>query len=192
MSTANAMKNGAPDNASTTSDPKDWTDRELLDACIRKDDRAWRELHRRYDEPLRGAAYKRLGRSLVERLPSDWRNDVMGDFWLKLLERDMANIRCFDWNKGKALYKWFAKLVSQCAVDYASTILDQPDFAPVEDAHEVADEGGILASGREPIRGSLSAHVRRMNRRAADADKNEQRDRAKAARKRRRSKKAGA
>jgi hypothetical protein len=39
---------------------RDWTDRELLAACIQKDNRAWQELMRRYDGPLRGAVYKRL------------------------------------------------------------------------------------------------------------------------------------
>jgi hypothetical protein len=186
MSAANAMKIHAPADASTTANVTDCTDRELLAACLRKDDCAWRELHRRYDGPLRGTAYKVLGQSLADRLPSDWRNDVMGDFWLKLIERDMAHLRSFDWDKGTALYKWFARLVWQCAVDYASMILDQPDFAPVEDAHEVADDGGVLASGREPLRGSLSAHVRRFNAKLAEEAKEEERERVRQARKRRR------
>jgi len=192
MTTANAMKIQAPADASTPTDVKDWTDHELLDACIRNDRRAWPELHRRYDGSLRGTAYKKLGQSLVARLPSDWRNDVMGDFWLKVIERDMAHLRSFDWNKGTALYKWFARLVCQCAVDYAATVLDQPEFAPVEDAHEVADEGGVLASGREPLRGSLSARARRFNAKLAEEAKDLQRDRVKQARKRRRTSKAEA
>ena len=186
MTTANATKFHAPADAGATTDVKEWTHRDVLDACIRKDERAWRELHRRYDESLRAAAYKRLGMSLVERLPSDWRDDIMGDFWLKVLERDMANLRCFDWEEGTALYKWFARLVGQCATDYAGAILDQPDFAPVEDAHGVPDDGGVLASGREPLRGSLSGRARRFNAKLAEEAKEEERKRARDGRKRRR------
>jgi hypothetical protein len=187
MTTANAMKIDAPADASATTDLKDWTDREVLDACIRKDQRAWRELHRRYDAPLRVAAYKRL-KPLVTRLPSDFRDDVMGAFWLKVVERDMAHLRCFNWGAGTALYKWFARLVGQCATDYAGMILDQPDFAPLKDAREVPDDGGVLASGREPLRGSLSARARRWNARMAEKAKDEERMRARQARKRRRAK----
>jgi hypothetical protein len=192
MTTANATKFHAPADAGATTDVSRWTDREVLDACIRKDERAWRELHRRYDKPLRAAAYKRLGGSLVERLPSDFRDDIMGEFWLKVLERDMANLRCFDWSEGTALYKWFARLVGQCATDYAGEILDQPEFAPVEDAHGVVDDGGVLASGREPLRGSLSARVRRVNEKLAEETKEEERQRARDGRKRRRGKAKGA
>ena len=186
MTGAIAMKIQARAAVGTTTDLTGWTDRDLLAACLQRDSRAWRELHRRYDKPLRGTAYKMLGQSLADRLPSDWRNDVMGDFWLKLLEREMAHLRSFDWEKGTALYKWFARLVCQCAVDYAGMILHQPDFAPDEDAHELADEGGLLASGREPLRGSLSARVRRFNAKLAREVKEEARKRARHARKRRR------
>ena len=188
MTTAKATKFHALAGVAGTPNAKAWTDREVLDACIRGDERAWRELHRRYDKSLRAAAYKRLGQSLVERLPSDFRDDVMGDFWLKVLERDMADLRCFDWEAGKALYKWLARLVGQCATDYAGTILDEPEYAPVEDSHGVPDDGGVLASGREPLRGSLSLYARRFNAKLAKEAKEEERKRARDGRKRRRTK----
>jgi hypothetical protein len=192
MATANATKFDAPADVTALTDVKEWTDREVLDACIRKDERAWRELHRRYDKPLRAAASKRLGERLVERLPSDFRDDIMGNFWLKVVERDMANLRSFDWEQSSGLFNWFARLVGQCATDYAGMILDQPEYAPVEDAHGVADEGGVLASGREPLRGSLSARARRFNEKLAAKAKEEERQRARDGRKRRRAKAKGA
>jgi hypothetical protein len=160
----------------SATDIKKWTDREVLDACIANNQRAWRELLRRYDGPLRGAVYKRL-HHLEGRIPSDYRDDVMGAFWLKVVDRNMGALRSFDWNEGKALYKWFAKLVNQCATEYATMMLDHMDYAPIENAHEVPDEGGVLASGREPIRGSLSAYVRREKAKRARAEKNADRAR---------------
>ena len=186
MTTANAMKIESRGRVSERTDLTTRTDREVLDACIQKDDAAWRELHRRFDKPMRIEAYKRLGARLVERLPSDYDDDIMGEFWLKLLVREMANLRSFDWEQSNGLYNWFTKLVCQCATDYAGMILDQPQFAPLKDAREVADEGGVLASGREPLRGSLSAHVRRFNARLAARAQQETRQRARDGRKRRR------
>jgi hypothetical protein len=148
---------------------REWTDREVLDACIRKDNRAWQELMRRYDGPLRGVVYKQLAHC-EKRLPSDFRSDIMGAFYLKLIERDMSALRCFDWDKGKALFKWFAFIVAQCATDYLIDTLGRPEYEPIEAALEVADEGGVLRSGRPRLRGSLSARVRKEKAREAESE----------------------
>src|SRR6185369_3790180 len=75
MTTANAMKIETGGRATESMDLTTRTDREVLDACIQKDDAAWRELHRRFDKPMRIEAYKRLGARLVARLPSDYDDD---------------------------------------------------------------------------------------------------------------------
>ena len=148
---------------------KGWTDRELLAACIEGNNRAWQELMRRYDGPLRGTVYKTLA-GFDERLPNDYRDDVMGAFYLKLVERDMNALRCFKWEKGKALFKWLAFLVAQCAIDYLRSTLQTPEYEQLDAALEVAEEGGVLASGRPRFRGSLSAHVREEKEREALAE----------------------
>lgn len=176
MTTANPMKVVA-----ATTEIKAWSDREVLDACIAKDQRAWRELVRRFDDPLRGVAYKSL-EHLIECLPSDFKDDVMGAFWLKVVDNDMGALRSFDWNEGEGLYYWFSKIVAQRAMQYAAMVLNQPDFAPIEDAYEVPDDGGVLMSGRKPIRGSLSAYVRREKAKQARAVKREDRQRRQKAR----------
>jgi hypothetical protein len=144
---------------------ENWTDRELLAACLQNDNRAWQELLRRYDGPLRGVVYKRLYHS-VERLPSDYRDDVIGAFYLKLIERNMSALRSFNWEKGTAIFKWLSFIVVQCAVDYLRIELDIPDFEPLTNALEVPEEGGVLMSGRGRMRGSLSARVRNDKARA--------------------------
>ena len=147
---------------------KEWTDRELLIGCIQNVNDAWRELMRRYDAPLRGVVYKRLKDS-ERRLPSDYREDVMGAFYLKLLENEMRALRCFNWEKGTAIFKWFSFLVVQCAVDYFRDALDTPEHEPLTAALEVPEDGGILMSGRSGPRCSLAARVRQQKARAERA-----------------------
>ena len=148
---------------------REWTDRELLAACIQKDNRAWQELIRRYDDSLRGAVYKQLA-SCIDRLPSDHRDDIMGAFYLKLVDHDMRALRCFDWQKGSALFKWFAFVVAQCATDYLIDVLGRPEYEPLDAALEVPEEGGVLRSGRGRFRGSLSERVRKEKAREAEAE----------------------
>ena len=111
--TAVSMSVGAANTNAV--DIKKWTDQQLLDACIAKGERAWRELVRRYDGPLRGAVYDRL-KHMEKRLPSDYKDDVMGAFWLKVVDRDMGALRSFDWNEGEGLYYWFVKIVRQRSI----------------------------------------------------------------------------
>jgi hypothetical protein len=150
--------------------PRDLTDRDLLDACLRKGNDAWKELMRRYDDSLRGVVYKQLA-PIAERLPSDHRDDIMGAFYLKLVDRDMSALRCFDWEKGSALFSWLCFLVAQCATDYVADAFGRGTAEPVEAALDLADEGGVLRSGRKRMRGSLSARVRRQKARNAAAAK---------------------
>jgi hypothetical protein len=67
MTTADATKVDAPADVTARTDVKEWTDREVLDTCIRKDERARRELHRRY---AFAAGWPRLRRALQRRAPS--------------------------------------------------------------------------------------------------------------------------
>ena len=168
------MANGVDAANDHLNNVADWDDHELLDACIANDQTAWRELVRRYDKSLRGVIYATL-EPYREQLQSDYRDDVMGAFWLKAVDNDKRALRCFDWNAGKALFKWFSFLVAQCAIDYVRIELDRPAFVPVEDAHEVADGGGVLSTDRRPFRGSLSARVRHANEKLALAEKNAER-----------------
>src|SRR4051812_41496524 len=82
-----------------------FTDQELFEACIARDERAWAEMMTRYDRPLRAVVYKQL-ESWLKAMPSDFRDDVMGAFYLKLVDHNMAALRCFDWSKGTASFKW--------------------------------------------------------------------------------------
>ena len=149
--------------------PRDWTDRELLDACLTKDNRAWKELLRRYDDSLRGGVYKQLA-SIVDHLPSDHRDDIMGAFYLKLVDRDMSALRGFDWEKGSSFFSWLCFIVLQRATEYVADMFGRGTAEPVEAALDLADEGGVLRSGRKRMRGSLSARVRKDKARKAAAN----------------------
>jgi hypothetical protein len=94
----------------------------------------------------------------------------MGAFYLKLVDHDMNALRCFDFEKGSALFKWFAFIVVQCATDYLADVLDRPDYDQLDVALEVPEEGGVLRSGRSKFRGSLSERVRKDKAREAEAE----------------------
>lgn len=118
------MTNAASKTVSTfdraiKSDPRDLTDGELLDALVRREDRAWAELVRRYDKMLRAMVKRRISRALCDVLPSDAAEDVMGTFYLKLVEHDMRKLRIWGDGPRKAtLRTWLTMLASQVAVDH--------------------------------------------------------------------------
>lgn len=176
----------AADAPVTGAELSTWSDREVWSACARAHRAAWRELVERYDRPLRGVAYNQLAKH-VDQLASDFCDDILGAFWLRLVERDMAALRSFDWNRSSGFFNWCATLVIQCAIDYRRTELDRRwQGSPSEDARAVADDGGVLTSGRKRLRGSLSERARRLNDRAARQAKMEERQRRRASRARRR------
>ena len=163
---------------------EDWTDQEVLDGCLRRDEGAWRELMRRFDRSLRVVIFKIMRKDLKS-IPSDFRDDIMGDFYVRILQEDMTRLRCFDWSKGSALFSWLALIVGQCASEYRDALFSRPQFTKLKTALDVPDEGGVLMSGYKGPEGSLHDHVARMNRKQA-------RDEAKEARKERRNARARA
>lgn len=108
--------------ADSNNDPRDlrtFTEGELLDAVLRRDNRAWAELMRRFDPMLRTVVRRRLARALPTMLPSDAIDDVMGAFYLDLLERDMNKLRL--WGNGPRRAKlstWLTMIVCQIALDH--------------------------------------------------------------------------
>jgi hypothetical protein len=141
-------------------------DRDLLAACIVNDRGAWRELVARYDNGLRVKVYRRCA-PFLSALPSAYQDDIMGAFYRRLVENDMRALRSFDWQKGTALFKWFALLVGQCASEYLTVELTHAARrASVSDAMGIADEGGVLSSGvRQVARKPRRKARRRFGRR---------------------------
>lgn len=68
-------------------------DAALVGLCLERDEHAWREFVRRYEPALRATVRKTISRALRTVLDSDAIEDMIGDFYVRVLERDMLKLR---------------------------------------------------------------------------------------------------
>lgn len=118
-------------------DFKNLDETDLVAALLRREDAAWREMIRRYDQVLRHEARKSVKGAVRQVLASDWLDDVIADLHLELLENDMRKIRIWaDGPKVARFGSWLGMLVRQAAIDHARRaardlrLKDAPTFAP--------------------------------------------------------------
>lgn len=86
----------------------------LLAAVIANDQRAWSELVRRYQPALRDVV-----RDIVE-VESEI-DDVLGTFWLQMVEDDMRWLRAFTPSRNASLLKWLTIHLSHLAHERIGT-----------------------------------------------------------------------
>jgi integrase len=103
------------------------TDDDLLVAVLERDEAAWREFERRFATPLRDAVLAATDPPLAD----DQVDDVVADFWLRLLESDMQRLRTYDARRGTPLATWLALRISQLAYERVRRQCAEP--------HTVAD-----------------------------------------------------
>lgn len=93
------------------------SDAALLDAALLRDERAWRELARRY-RPL---VYRCAARVLRRHDPAgsvEDLNEVCGEVWYSLLRDDMHKLRAYDPARGARLSSWLGMLAVNAACDF--------------------------------------------------------------------------
>lgn len=78
------------------------TDENLVASTVAGDQSAWREMMRRYDRALREA----IRDAAIDSLDDADVDDVMGDFWLSLVENEKRRLRSFNPSRGAALLSW--------------------------------------------------------------------------------------
>jgi excisionase family DNA binding protein len=78
------------------------TDVDLVASTVAGDQSAWREMICRYDVALREA----IRDAAITSLDDTDIDDVMGDFWLSLMEDDKRRLRSFNPSRGAALLSW--------------------------------------------------------------------------------------
>lgn len=83
----------------------------LLEEVLARNQRAWAELVRRHEPAIRDAV-----REIV--CDSDDVDDVVGAFWLRMLERDMRWLRAFAPDNGTDLCAWLSIHAAQIANDH--------------------------------------------------------------------------
>jgi DNA-directed RNA polymerase specialized sigma24 family protein len=125
-------------------------DSALLERVFARDQRAWRDLVRRHEPRLREA----IGESVAEHDV----DDVLGDFWLLLLEDDLRRLRNVG---GDDLGQWLAMVAAQVAANHARRLARQPSMVSLDEVRDLAADESPYLTTEEAARylkyGSASA-----------------------------------
>lgn len=100
-------------------------DAALVALCLEHDEDAWREFMRRHEPTLRRNARGAIGYHLRTILDSDALDDVIGAFYLRIIERDMLKLR--EWHEREGKGRLVALLTFICngiALDHARHAYD--------------------------------------------------------------------
>jgi DNA-directed RNA polymerase specialized sigma24 family protein len=114
---------------------------ELLDLVLARNENAWREFVRRYDGVLRGCARKTMDKAMQSILDSDAIDDVLGDFYLSLVDNDMRKLRRWANGSRKAkLETWLVMIVCGIAIDHIRRAFSEWRAVDAATAQHVAAE----------------------------------------------------
>lgn len=129
----------------------------LVELCLERDEAAWREFVRRYEPALRGEARKVISKALRTIMHSDAMDDVMQDFYLRILERDMHKLRFWHQGNRKAeIMTWLTMIANGIAIDHARRAFDRMSgCTKAQDKRREAD--------RDPNRGAMWIEIEDRN-----------------------------
>jgi RNA polymerase sigma-70 factor (ECF subfamily) len=119
----------------------DWSDRELLARVLRREERAWNELVRRY----RALIYRCITKVTAKYAPytaSADLDEVFAEVLLALLRDDMHKLRMYDPARGTKLGSWIGIIAVNAAFDYLRSAIRRPAgdrLDPSYDPHEPYD-----------------------------------------------------
>ena len=106
-----------------------------LRAVLERDEHAWRDFVKRFDSPLRQVV--RHATEAIEPLSDAQVDDVLGDFWLRVVSDDVRLLRAFNPARGASLFSWLTFHVSHEALEYIRRIGKEPKMVPLEEAQHV-------------------------------------------------------
>lgn len=153
-----SRKRTAIDEPTQSFDAND--ERRLVQAVLTGDERAWDRLVRRYDGPLREIV--RESAEAIQPLTDEQLEDVIGDFWLRMVEDDRRWLRRF---RGDSSLETFLRFqVLAVAHEYIQRLRREPVTEPFDDRRYVpiarepsppkrahADVSGLAALLQLPI-----------------------------------------
>lgn len=103
----------------------------LSGRMLAHDERAWREFLRRYNPVLRHQIGKVIGRARRTLLASDVIDDILGDLYVDLIERDMRKVRIWSEGPRKARFaSWLGMIASQVAIDHIRRAASDAGMTP--------------------------------------------------------------
>jgi hypothetical protein len=111
-------------------------DTALLSAALSRDQRAWREFVSRFNGQLREAV--RAAFAAHEEVGEDQIDDVLADFWLRIVENDMRILRSYDPARGLPLLAWLAVRATRLALSQRQADRG-PALVPLDEAPEPRD-----------------------------------------------------
>lgn len=120
------------------------SDAEVIAAVLDRDEVTWQQLMRRFDPTLREVV--RHAAEAIAPLGDADVDDVMGDFWLRLVEEDFRLLRAFNPSRGSALSSWLTFQVAHVAHQYLHRQRREPPLVPLGRAENVADPRPIPSS----------------------------------------------
>jgi len=103
----------------------EWSEVELLQRMLLRDDRAWREFHHRYDRLIYRAIHK-VTQRFSSVLGSADVEEIYALFLCSLNGRDMHKLRKFEPDRGHRLSTWVGLLATNAALDYLRGLSRQP------------------------------------------------------------------
>lgn len=113
-----------------------WTDEDLLHRMLRREGKAWREFHRRFDRLIYRCIHKVTSR-FTSVLSNEDVREIYAMLLMNLTARDMHKLRSFDPQRGNKLSSWIGLLATNTAWDYLRSVARQPQCTQLADAEEM-------------------------------------------------------
>jgi RNA polymerase sigma-70 factor (ECF subfamily) len=113
------------------------SDRALLDTVLGKDERAWRELLRRF-RPLMFRCINKVAARHEARLGAEDVNEIFGEVCWNLIKDDMKKLRAWDPARGSKLGTWLGLISMNTAYDFLRACRRRPMLDKLENAPERA------------------------------------------------------
>lgn len=106
---------------------------ELLHRVLRREERAWAELFRRYRRLMLRCVLK-VGARCGRRLSDEDVNDIYADLCCSLVRDDLHKLRVYDPTRGARLSSWLGLLATNAAYDYMRHLMRQPPQDELDEA----------------------------------------------------------
>src|SRR6186713_958095 len=98
-------------------DPAAWTDPQLLAHVLRRDERAWNELVRRYRNLIYRCIAKVAHRH-ARGLPAADVEEIFAEVLVALVAGDLRKLRLYNPRRGMKLGSWIGMISINCAYDH--------------------------------------------------------------------------
>jgi len=107
----------------------------LLRRALAREDRAWKDLVRRFDEPLRNAV--RDLTEAIDPLSDEQLDDLLGEFWLRIVEDDLRRLRLFRGSTDDSLRAFLTMHVTQLAREHLELAEEEPPLVSLKEAKRI-------------------------------------------------------